>query len=267
MGDGMNPLPKPLPRGSEIELDDLTVAYNRMPAVHHLSGRFKPGSLTAIVGPNGAGKSSLLKALIGLLQPSEGRISLGRLPPRKIAYLPQQTEIDRGFPITVSDTVAIGLWRRIGVTGAVTMPMRRRLAEALQIVGLEGLDARPIGMLSVGQLQRVLFARLVLQDAPTVLLDEPFAGVDERTTADLLEVVRQWHAEGRTVLAVLHDLGLVRGHFPDCLLLAREPVAWGPTPLVLTAENLSRALRLSEGWGEAVEERIGGILTSTHWQR
>jgi zinc/manganese transport system ATP-binding protein len=149
MGNGVKPLSTSSPSGSGIELDDLTIAYDRRPAVHHLSGRFEPGSLTAIVGPNGAGKSSLLKAIIGLLRPSEGQISLGDFLPQDTAYLPQQAEIDRGFPITVSDTVAIGLWRRIGVVGAATTSMRRHVADALETVGLEGLDARPIGMLFV----------------------------------------------------------------------------------------------------------------------
>jgi zinc/manganese transport system ATP-binding protein len=264
MGDRMKPLPKQLSCGPAIELDDLTVAYGRRPAVHHLSGRFEPGSLTAIVGPNGAGKSSLLKAVVGLLQPNEGRILLDRLSPLMIAYLPQQSEIDRGFPITVSDTIIVGLWRQIGVAGAVTLAMRRRLAQALQTVGLEGLGAHRIGTLSVGQLQRVLFARLLLQDAPAVLLDEPFAGVDASTTSDLLDVVRQWHDEGRTVLAVLHDIDLVRAHFPHCLLLAREALAWGPTPMVLTHNNLSRARLLSEGWDRVDQARVGAMLTFPH---
>ena len=263
----MKPLSTLSPYGFGIELHDLTIAYDRRPAVHHLSGRFEPGSLTAIVGPNGAGKSSLLKGLVGLLRPSEGQISLGDFLTQDIAYLPQQAEIDRGFPITVSDTIAIGLWRRIGVVGAATTSMRRHVAEALHTVGLEGLEARPIGMLSVGQLQRVLFARLLLQDAPIVLLDEPFSAIDARTTADLLELVVRWHAEGRTVLAVLHDLELVRSHFPDCLLLAREPVAWGPTPSVLTTANLSRARLLSEGWFAAEEERSGGVFSFPTWRR
>jgi zinc/manganese transport system ATP-binding protein len=264
VGHGVKAFSKPSASGAGIELDDLTLAYDRRPAVHHLSGRFKAGSLTAVVGPNGAGKSTLLKAIVGLLRPSEGRIVLGRLSPLDIAYLPQQTEIDRSFPISVSDTVAIGLWPKIGISGAVTMPMRRRIAEVLRTVGLEGLENRSIGILSVGQLQRVLFARLLLHDASVVLLDEPFAGVDARTIADLLEVVRQWHAEGRTVIAVLHDIDLVRSHFPECLLIAREPVAWGPTASVLTPDNLSRARLLSEGWDVIDRGMARGIFSHLH---
>jgi len=264
VGDGVNAFSKASGSGSGIDLDDLTVAYDRRPAVHHISGRFRAGSLTAIVGPNGAGKSSLLKAIVGLLQPSEGRIGLGPLSPLDIAYLPQQTEIDRSFPISISDTVAIGLWPKIGITGAVSTAMRRSIAAVLGTVGLEGLENHSIGMLSVGQLQRVLFARLLLHDAPVVLLDEPFSGVDARTTADLLEVIRQWHAQARTVVAVLHDIDRVRAHFPECLRIAREPVAWGPTASVLTPDNLSRARLLSEGWDEDDRAAARGIFSRPH---
>jgi zinc/manganese transport system ATP-binding protein len=103
-----------------IRLDDLTVCYNRHPAVHHLSGAFNHGSLTAIVGPNGAGKSTLLKAIMGLLPVTTGRIDPAVLTPNDIAYLPQQAQIDRQFPITVLDVVLLGHWQRIGVLGAVT---------------------------------------------------------------------------------------------------------------------------------------------------
>jgi zinc/manganese transport system ATP-binding protein len=168
-----------------------------------------------------------------------------------IGYLPQQADVDRSFPITVWDTVALGLWREIGVFGGIRPKQKERVGGALAATGLEGLGKRPVGMLSVGQFQRVLFARLLVQDARILLLDEPFAGVDERTTADLIEIVRRWHAENRTIIAVLHDIEQVRAHFPSTLLIAREPIGWGPTAAVLTEDNLARARMLSRGWGEA----------------
>jgi zinc/manganese transport system ATP-binding protein len=235
-------------RTSSIEIDDLTLAYDRRPAVHHLSGRFEAGSLTAVVGPNGAGKSTLLKAIAGLLRPEAGRISLGLMSPADLAYLPQQTELDRSFPITVADTVALGLWRRLGILRGLGPAMADRVEGALAAVGLAGLGDTAIGSLSVGQLQRVLFARLSLQEARAILLDEPFAAVDQRTTGDLLALIQRWHGEGRTVIAVLHDIEQVRMHFPETLLLAREPVAWGRTAEMLTPEMLERARRVAEGW-------------------
>src|SRR5215470_14007294 len=237
-------------RTSSIEIDDLTLAYDRRPAVHHLSGRFEAGSLTAVVGPNGAGESTLLKAIAGLLRPEAGRISLGLMSPADLAYLPQQAELDRSFPITVADTVALGLWRRLGVFRGMDRAMAARVEGALAAVGLAGLGEAAIGSLSVGQLQRVLFARLALQDARAILLDEPFAAIDQRTTADLLALIHRWHGEGRTVIAVLHDIEQVRAHFPETLLLAREPVAWGRTAAILTPENLERARRIAEGWSD-----------------
>ncbi len=231
-----------------IDIEDLTVAYDRRPAVHHLSGSFAQGSLTAIVGPNGAGKSTLLKSIVGLLPASQGRIVLGGLARGDLAYLPQQAEIDRSFPIDVADTAALGLWNEIGLWSAITGERRRRVGEALARVGLDGFAHHPIGNLSAGQFQRVLFARLIVQDARVILLDEPFAAIDERTTADLLAIVQRWHEEGRTVIAVLHDIEEVRAHFPYTLLLAREKVAWGPTGEALTEETLARARALAQGW-------------------
>ncbi len=230
----------------QIVLADVTVAYDRQPAVHHLSGAFKPASLTAVVGPNGAGKSTLLKAIVGLLRPAEGRVE--RHPPGAIAYLPQQAEIERSFPISVIDTVLLGHWRRIGWGGGVDAAMRQSALAAIEAVGLHGLERHAVGSLSVGQFQRMLFARMMVQDAPLILLDEPFAAIDTATTSDLLTLVARWHCEGRTVIAVLHDLVQVREHFPETLLLAREGIAWGPTHAVLTDANLQRVRGLLDPW-------------------
>jgi zinc/manganese transport system ATP-binding protein len=235
---------------ASLSLEDVTVAYGRHPAVHHLSGAFAGGSLTAVVGPNGAGKSTLLKAAMGQLPLSTGRIRRDGLLPTEIGYLPQAAEIDRAFPISVGDMVALGAWRHVGLFGGLTRQGAEAARAALATVGLDGFGRRPIAELSAGQFQRVLFARLLLQDAKLVLLDEPFAAVDARTTADLLAIIRRWHDEGRTVVAVVHDIAQVRAHFPQTLLIAREPVAWGPTAEALSAENLRCARVMSETWDD-----------------
>ena len=237
-----------------IRLDNLTLGYDRHPAVHHLSGEIPAGALVAVVGPNGAGKSTLLKGLAGELRPIGGRIVLAELPPGGLAYMPQRGEIDHSFPISVFEVVAMGLWHEIGAFGGLSRSQRERVRAALAAVGMSGFESRPIGSLSGGQLQRARFARLMLQDAPLILLDEPFAAIDSRTVDDLVALILGWHAEGRTILTVVHDLEQVRRHFPTALLLSREPVAFGPTAQVLTPELLARARRLSEAFDEDAPE-------------
>ncbi len=233
-----------------VEFVNLTLGYERHPAVHHVNARVRRGALIAMVGPNGAGKSTLLKGILGELRPLEGDIRLDADLGRDIAYLPQQADIDRGFPVTVFDLVAMGLWREIGAFGGVRGGAGRRVLEALSAVGLAGFARRDIGALSGGQFQRLLFARLLLQDAPLILLDEPFNSVDARTARDLMALIERWHREERTIIAVLHDLEQVRSHFPETLLMSRELIGCGPTGEVLTAENLLRARRLNEAFDE-----------------
>lgn len=236
--------------GNAIELDDLTLGYDGHPAVHHLHGTFADGSLTAIVGPNGSGKSTLLKGITGVLKPLGGRIEHAGCGVREMAYLPQIAEIDRSFPATVLDMVALGLWKKRGLLAAIRGEDRLALKQALQAVGLAGFENRAIDTLSGGQLQRALFARVLLQDARVILLDEPFTAIDERTVADLIGLVQRWHGEKRTVIAVLHDVDMVRQVFPQTLLLAREMIAWGPTGETLKAENLLKARQMTEAWDE-----------------
>jgi zinc/manganese transport system ATP-binding protein len=233
-----------------IHFENVTVAYDRHPAVHHVSGCFAPGSLTAVAGPNGAGKSTLLKALMGELPLAEGSIDRGGLPIRDIGYLPQVAEIDRHFPLTVADTVMLGAWRQNGAFTGTTPATALKARQSLAAVGLEGFERRHIGSLSTGEFQRVLFARLLLQDAAVIILDEPFAAIDARTTSDLLQIIRRWHEDGRTVIAVLHDFDRIKAHFPQTLLLARQSVHWGPTDDALSSTNLLRARAMAENWDE-----------------
>jgi len=238
---------------AQLRFRNLTLGYERHPAVHHLDGEVETGALVAVVGPNGAGKSTLFKGIVGLLKPLAGAIERDGLNPRDIAYLPQVAEIDRSFPINVYDVVAMGLWRTKGAFGGIGGKDHHAIEAAIAAVGLTGFEQRAIGTLSGGQTQRMLFARLLLQDARVIVLDEPFTAVDAKTSADLLDLVRQWHRERRTVLAALHDIELVRANFPQVLLLAREPVAWGATREVLTAENLTKARRMCEAFDEYAE--------------
>lgn len=235
-----------------VKLDNLTVSYRQHPALHHISGVFAPGSLTAVVGPNGSGKSTLLKSIMALLPVAGGRVEVSA-PRDRIAYLPQLAEIDRTFPMQVHDCVLLGCWPRKGAWGDVNDEQLASVDAALQQVGLSGFENRPIASLSSGQLQRVMFARMLVQNADLILLDEPFNAMDSKTTTALLATISAWHAVKRTVITVLHDDSQVRAHFPQTLLLARELVAWGPTAQVMTESNLARARAMAEAWDEQAE--------------
>ena len=240
-----------------ITLDNLTVSYRQHPALHHISGQFARGSLTAVMGPNGSGKSTLLKSLVGLL-PTQGgrngghalRVQAGG---RRIAYLPQISDIDRSFPIDVQDCVLLGSWSSVGAFGGTSSALQASVQEALDAVGLQGFERRSLGTLSSGQLQRVMFARLLMQDAHIILLDEPFNALDSKTTASLLTLVQLWHQQQRTVITVLHDEAQAHQYFPQTLLLARELVAWGNTAEVLTTAHLQQARTMAEAWDERAE--------------
>jgi zinc/manganese transport system ATP-binding protein len=184
------------------------------------------------------------------LRPLDGTIRLSGVQARDIAYLPQQSSVDRSFPMSVFDLVSMGLWREIGLFGGLGRARKLQVRDALSAVGLEGFERRSIGTLSGGQLQRTLFARLLLQDAQVIALDEPFNALDAKTAADLMALVQRWHGESRTIVAVLHDLNLVRDHFPDTLLIARRTVGWGRTEQVLTGENLLRARQIYEAFDD-----------------
>ena len=199
-----------------------------------------------IFGPNGAGKSTLLKAIMGLQKTDTGSVHYENMARKDIAYLPQQSDIDRSQPMTVFELAAMGLWYEIGFFGRVNAEQKKRVMAALERVEMQDFATRQIAHLSNGQFQRVLFARMLVQDAKFLLLDEPFNAVDARTTYALLEVLRQCHQDGQAVIAVLHDYEQVRAYFANTLLLAREKVTAGATENVLTDEFLTQANRMMQ---------------------
>jgi zinc/manganese transport system ATP-binding protein len=217
----------------EVRLRDVSVRYGRRVALEGVTGDFVAGSLTAVVGANGAGKSTLLAAIAGVAPLARGAVTCAARP--RLAYLPQSAAIDRDYPLNVSELITLGGWREFGAFRSPARELRSRAAVAAETVGLGGRLGRAIGELSVGELQRALFARLIVQDAAVILLDEPFAAVDAETMSVLLDQVSRWHAEGRTIIAVLHDLDVVRARFPATLVLARRCIAWGRTELALPA--------------------------------
>ena len=216
-----------------VILQNVTVRYGRRVALEAVSGEFVSGSLTAVVGANGAGKSTLLAAIAGVVRLTGGVVNCAAR--QRLAYLPQLAAIDRDYPLTVAELIALGGWPEFGAFRSPGSALRARAAAAAETVGLTGRLRQPIAEVSVGELRRALFARLVLQDAPIILLDEPFAAIDAQTVPVLLGQVRRWHQDGRTVIAVVHDLDLVQAYFPSTLVLARRCLAWGATEMALPA--------------------------------
>ena len=181
------------------------------------------GSLTAIIGANGSGKTSLLKVFAGLQKPLAGKATVNVPKRGGISFLPQQQHLDRQFPISLQELVAAGAWR-----SSYTPAMRRlRLKTVLEDWALSGLEQRPLMALSGGELQRALLARLSLADAPLLLLDEPHAALDEQGQVLLWKHLHRWHAEGKTVVVVCHDLGAVREHIPHTLLVSHSGCTLG----------------------------------------
>jgi len=237
-----------------LRFSNLTLGYNRHPAVHHLNATIVQGDFLALVGPNGAGKSTLMKAILGQIPPIEGDIALEGISKNDISYLPQASVVDRTFPITTEQFVATGLWQELGAFRKVKKHHIDRIHQALHKVGLGGFENRTLDALSGGQFQRVLFARKLMQKAKLLLLDEPFAGVDEKTVEDLMHILKELHSQGATIVAVVHNLNLVKRYFPRSMLLSRELIAFGDTENVLINENLNRASTM--GLGDDLDAEI-----------
>jgi zinc/manganese transport system ATP-binding protein len=212
-----------------IELSGVELRHGTRVILSELSGTIETGSLTALIGPNGSGKTTLLRAIAGLHPLASGRIDRHGLASRDIALLAQGSHLDRSFPITCRDVVALAA-TRLGPFRSIGKDRLAATKAALDRVGLAEMEARPIQALSAGQFQRVLFARTIVQDAKLILLDEPFTAVDATTTRLLLSVIQDWHAQGRTVIAVLHDMDLVRRYFPHTLLLTGASALWDTRP-------------------------------------
>jgi zinc/manganese transport system ATP-binding protein len=212
-----------------IRLDNVELRHGTQVILSRLSGAIETGSLTALIGPNGSGKTTLLRAIAGLHPVASGRIDRNGLFPADIALLAQGSHLDRSFPITCRDVVALAT-TRLGPFRSIGRDKLAATRAALDRVGLAEMAQRPIQALSAGQFQRVLFARTIVQDAKLILLDEPFTAVDTATTRLLMSVIHEWHAQGRTVIAVLHDLDLVRRHFRHTLLLAGQTASWDGDP-------------------------------------
>ncbi|MGH3588139.1 MAG: metal ABC transporter ATP-binding protein [Pseudonocardia sp.] len=228
-----------------LDVRGLTVSYRSAPVLWEVDCRFPPGHLSAIVGPNGAGKSTLLKAALGVVPADAGRVLIdgveGSAALDRVAYVPQAGSVDWDFPITVREVVEMGRYRATGWLRRVGRADRAIAAECLERVGMASFGRRQIGELSGGQRQRVFLARALAQRAPVLLMDEPFAGIDARTQADLLTLLGELRDAGDTVVVVHHDMAQVRAAFDWTLLLNVRALGCGPTDEVLTPAAVREA--------------------------
>ena len=229
-----------------ITVDALSVTYsNARLALFNASCTVQPSTITGLVGPNGGGKSTLFKAIMGFLQPQQGRIHIGGYSVsvaqkrQLMAYVPQAEEVDWNFPVSVYDVVMMG---RYGYMNLLRMPSardRRRVMESLERVGLSNLRNRQIGELSGGQKKRAFLARALAQEGKVILLDEPFTGIDIKTEKQIIDLLLQLRQEGHTILVSTHDLASISTFCDRIILLNRTILAEGPTEDTFTEENLA----------------------------
>lgn len=226
----------------QLTFENVTVSYNRHPALHHINCSLNlAGTTTAIIGPNGAGKTTLLKLILEQVKPDSGRVIKEQFKLSDVAYFPQLSKIDAGLPLTVEEVVSLGLWSKIGMFNKLQHGDTAIINEALIAVGLAGFNTRYVQELSLGQLQRVLLARIIVQNAKLIVLDEPFSALDINTTEKMLTIIEKWKQEGKSVIVVLHNLHYVVSNFEYTMLLSKELIAYDLTTKVMQRDILSKA--------------------------
>ena len=238
---------------SLLSLTDLTVRRGVCPVVDRVSLTVQPGEFIGLIGPNGAGKTTLLRAALGLLR-HDGQSSLARMTAdaraRAVAFLPQGREI--AWPVRVADLVALG--RGPHLARAMTARDHAAVALALDRMGLAAFHDRPATALSGGEQARVLIARALAQDTALMLADEPVAGLDPEAQLRCMQVFARLAAEGRGIVAAIHDLGLAARHCTRLILLHHgRIVADGPPRSVLSPENLAQVFHVRGHHAETPE--------------
>ncbi|NEP14074.1 MAG: metal ABC transporter ATP-binding protein [Symploca sp. SIO1A3] len=228
-----------------LRVQQLGVQYRLVEALRDINCEIKPGRLTGIIGPNGAGKSTLMKAMLGLVPATKGKVLYQGKPLMeqltKVAYVPQRSQIDWTYPAIVWDVVMMGRVRKTGWFHRFSTVSRHLAAEALERVGMSDFRDRPIGQLSGGQQQRVFLAKALAEEAEIFFFDEPLAGIDKKTEAVIFDILHQLAEAGKIVLVVHHDLGVAIANFDDLILLNRELIAYGSRQQVLSSNNLQQA--------------------------
>ena len=232
-----------------ITVNELTVDYDGLTAIEDVNFAVRAEKLTAIIGPNGAGKSTLIKALLGLIPTRTGTISCFGTSPKQyrkdISYVPQRAQIDWEFPANVFDVVAMGLYGELGLLRRFSSAHKDRVHSALTDVDMADFAARQISQLSGGQQQRVFLARSIVQDAELILLDEPFGGIDAKSEAVIVDILRSQKQNGKSIVVVHHDLSTVKDYIDDVILLNKTVTAFGPVDDVFTKSNVEKTYGVS----------------------
>lgn len=227
-----------------LDIHDVTVAYHRKPVLWDVDLIIDKPQLAAIVGPNGAGKSTLIKAALGLIPMASGSVRIFGQPVakvrRRIGYVPQRESVDWDFPVSVLDVVLMGTYGQLGWFRRPGTRERQWARECLAKVGLRDYERQQIGQLSGGQQQRVFLARALAQEADIYFMDEPMAGVDAATERIIFDLLADLRQQGKTIIAVHHDLRTVPQYFDYVALLNVRLVASGPVETTFTPENLKK---------------------------
>ncbi len=228
-----------------IEVTDITVAYREKPVLWDIDLLVPQGVLMAIVGPNGAGKTTLIKAILGLVPTAAGNVQIFGQPygevRKRVGYVPQRGSVDWDFPTTALDVVMMGSYGSLGWVRRPGRIQREAALKALDRVGISELAGRQISQLSGGQQQRVFLARALIQNADLYFMDEPFQGVDATTERAIIDILKEFREQGKTVLVVHHDLQTVPEYFDWVILLNVRRIASGSVSEVFTEENLRLA--------------------------
>ncbi len=228
-----------------VKIEDLTMAYHQTPVLWDIDAEIKDNSITAIVGPNGAGKSTLLKGMLGLLKPLSGKVEIFGKPSsevlNRIAYVPQTGSVNWDFPTTALDVVTMGQYVHLGW---IKRPRKKHYdlaMDALEKMGMQDFADRQISQLSGGQRQRVFLARAICQNADLYVMDEPLAGVDRKTEAIIMDLLKTFQKNKKTVIAVHHDLNTLEEYFDHVLVINKVMVSQGTLKEALTKEAIDRA--------------------------
>ncbi len=234
-----------------IKVEDVAVRYDDVVALDGVTLSVEPGTITGLIGMNGSGKSTLFKTIMGVVRPQRGRVLLNGHDPARarrsglLGYVPQSEDVDWSFPVAVRDVVMMGRYGHLGITRRPRAADHAAVAEALDRVEMSEYADRQIGQLSGGQRKRVFVARAIAQRAEILLLDEPFAGVDKRSEATIVRLLRELAADGRTVLVSTHDLHALPRLADEAVLLLRHVLFHGDVAEALRPELLTRAFGLS----------------------